>query len=144
MAENKTTQLGDLMKQAQGVLALNPMMVPQMAEFWKAQDRILDEAEAYSRAWFERRHEAARSALDVARDVAGKGGANSPGALGAITEWQRGSMERMAEDFRQWNEFCTRCTSLLARAETEAAKEGVEEVEKLAATTGKAKHTTPV
>ena len=56
---NESKSVGDLLEQAQGMVALNPAIGPQMEEFWKAQDGIIEETEAFYRAWFERRHAAA-------------------------------------------------------------------------------------
>jgi hypothetical protein len=144
MGSHSTRPLEDLMKQAQGMLAVNPMIVPQLEQLLKAQDTILDEAERFTRAWFERRHAAMRSALDVAREASGNGSAGSTSALQAMSDWQRGSTERMTEDVRCWLEFCTRCTGHFAAGETEARKEGVEVAEKRATQPGKWKHATPV
>lgn len=59
---DESQKVGDLMKQIQGMLALNPEIGPRMEGFWKTQDGILEETEAFSKAWFERRHDAARTA----------------------------------------------------------------------------------
>lgn len=144
MGANRTRPLEDLMKQAQGMLAVNPMIVPQLEQFLKAQDSILDEAERFARTWFERRHAAMRSALDVAREASADGGAGSTSALQAMSDWQRGSTERMAEDVRCWLEFCMRCTGHFAAGETEARKEDAEAAEKRATQPGKWKHATAV
>ena len=46
----------------------------RMEQFWKAQDAILEETEAFSKAWFERRHEATRQAVEAVHKLNGEGG----------------------------------------------------------------------
>lgn len=121
----------DMMKQAQGVLAAGPMLAPQMEQAWKAQDGLLEEAEAFTKGWYERRHEAAQSALDTVRQM--NGGADPAGAMQALAEWQRHSLERMAEDVQQWMDMCTRCAGHLASAEKKAAERTLEEASRQAA-----------
>ena len=138
-----TTALSDLMSQARGMLALNPMIAPQLEQFWRAQDEVLDEAEAYSKAWFERRHDAAQSALETVRKVGGNG-SDPAAAMQAMVRWQQLSFQRMAEDMQQWVDLCTRCAARVTDAEMEAGKESLDEVEKRAKSTAKSKHATPV
>lgn len=143
MASKERTGVTDLMEQARGMLAVNPMITPQMEQFWKAQDGILEEAETYSRAWFERRHEATRSAIDAVRKMNGNG-SDPAAALQAMTEWQQHSLQRLVEDAQEWVELCTRCASRVTDAEMEAGKEGLEEVEKRTKSATRSKHSTPV
>jgi hypothetical protein len=144
MAQKETPKaFGDLMSQARGMLAVNPMIAPQMEQFWKAQDEVLEEAEAYSKAWFERRHDAAQSALETVRKV-GSNGADLAAAMQAMVEWQQHSFQRMAQDMQQWVDLCTRCAARVSDAEMEAGKESLEEVEKRTKSTAKQKHATPV
>lgn len=144
MAQKDTTKaFSDLMSQARGMLAVNPMIAPQMEQFWKAQDEVLEEAEAYSKAWFERRHDAAQSALETVRKVGGNG-ADPAAAMQAMVEWQQHSFQRMAEDMQQWVDLCTRCAARVSDAEMEAGKESLEELEKRTKSAAKQKHATPV
>ena len=142
--DNKAAGIGDVMQQAKGLLAVNPIMAPQFEQFWKMQENVLQEAEAFSRGWFQRRHEAAKSALEATRGLNGNGAAESPSALQAITDWNRHSMERMTEDFQEWMKFCTQCAGHLSAAEAEAGKQELEEARKHASAAGKAKHSNPV
>lgn len=138
-----STKLVDLMEQAREVFALNPMMGPQIEQFLKAQDDILEETEAFSTAWFQRRHEAAHSALEAVRKADGHGGDPS-NAMQAMIDWQQGSFRRMADDVQGWVELCSRCAGCMTRAEVEAGKEGAEEIAKRAKTAAHTNHATPV
>ena len=143
MATDSKTPLTDFVEQTRGMLATNPMLAPQMEQFWKAQDEVLEEAENFSKAWFERRHEAAKSALEAVRDVNGNG-ADPSAAMRSMMDWQQHSLQRMASDMQQWLELCSRCASRMTSAEVEAGKEGAEEVAKRAKSAAKTKHATPV
>ncbi|MGI1663717.1 hypothetical protein ACRDNQ_15875 [Palleronia sp. KMU-117] len=138
------TSFDDVVKQAQEMVALNPVAAPQMEQFWRAQDRMLDAAEAFSQGWFQRRHEATKAAIGVARTMKGSGGARPDAAARALTEWQRDSVERLAEDFQGWIEFCTRCAGHMSDAQIEVGKEGLESVEKRAGAATGLRHATPV
>ncbi len=134
----------DIMEQAKGMLAFNPMMGPQVEQFWKMQENVLQDAESFSRGWFERRHEAAQSALDATREVAGNGATEPTSAQRAVTDWNRHSLERMTEDFQEWMKFCTKCAGHLSKAELQAGEQEMEEVKKATAAAEKSKHSTPV
>ena len=114
-----------------------------MEQFWKAQDAILEETEAFSKAWFERRHEATRQAVEAVRKLNGEGGggADPTAAMRAMAEWQQGSLRRMAQDMQEWVELCSRCAARVTDAEVEAGKKGAE---KLATRARNRKQATPV
>jgi len=136
-------KVGDLMEQAQEMLSLNRAVGPQMEGFWKAQGGILEETEAFSKAWFERRHDSAKAALEAVRKANGDGAAPSA-AMQAMIDWHHGSFRRMAEDMQKWVELCSRCASRMTQAEVDAGKEGAEEIIKRAKSAAKTKHATPV
>ncbi len=125
MATDAKTTFAEMMKQTPGMLAVNPMLATRMQQFWKAQDGLLDEAEAFSRAWFARRHEAAKSALETVRKVNGDGGDPS-GSMQAIADWQQHSLQRMAEDMQEWVGLCSRCAAQMTEGETAAGGQGAE------------------
>lgn len=143
MAKQTKIALSELMEQARGMFAANPMLAPQMEQFWKAQENILDETEAFSKAWFERRHEAARSALDVVQKASGSTG-DAASAMQSILNWQQQSFQRLAEDIQQLADLYSNCASQFASAEAEASKEGITEVGKRAKSAAQARHATPV
>ncbi|WP_413719388.1 hypothetical protein [Silicimonas sp. MF1-12-2] len=143
MARESNTALGEIMEQVRGMYAANPMIAPQMEQFWKAQENILDATESFSKAWFERRHEAARSALDIVRTVNGNG-TDGAASMRSILAWQQESFQRLAEDMQELADLYSNCASQFANAEAEASKEGIKEVEKRVKSAAKAKHATPV
>lgn len=143
MADASRTSFEDFLEQTRGMMAFNPMLAPQMEHFWRAQDGVLEEAEAFAQAWFRRRHEAARSALELARKMNGNGGDPSA-ALRGMMDWQQHSFERLAGDMQEWIELCSRCAGRMTAAEVDVAKEGTEEIAKRAKSGAKAKHSTPV
>lgn len=140
---DESKKVGDLMEQFQGMLALNPAIGPQMEEFWKAQDRILEEAEAFSKAWFERRHDAARTALEAVRKANGNG-SDPSAAMQAMVDWQQQSFRRMASDMQEWVELCSHCAARMTQAEIEAGKDGADESAKRAKSAAKTTKATPV
>ena len=143
MATDPKTPLTDIMDQARGMLATNPMLAPQMEQFWKAQEDVLKEARTFSEAWFQRRQEAAQSALDAVRDINGNG-ADPSMAMSAIIDWQQHSFQRLTEDMQQWVDLCTRCAGCMTSAEVEAGKQGAKKLAKRAKSNAKTKHATPV
>lgn len=143
MASESKPSPSDFMEQARSMLAVNPMIAPQMEQFWKAQDGMLDDAQTFTKAWFERRHDATRSALEIVRKVSGNS-ADPSGAMQAMVDWQQGSFRRLAEDMQEWVELCSSCAGRMTDAEVEAGKEGAEEVAKRAKSAANTKHSTPV
>jgi len=143
MAKSDDTALTDLMKQTQAAVTLNPMVRPQIEQFWQAQEKMLQEAQAFTEHWFERRHDATKTALKAADHVT-NGGSDPSEALKTMSDWQRHSVERVMEDFREWVELCTRCAGHVTTAEVEAEKEGLEKAAKQVKSASKTKHATPV
>ena len=143
MPRKSSTQIGDMMDQARAMMAASPAIAPQMEQFWMAQDQVLSEAEAFSKAWFARRHAATRSALEALRK--GDGARPDPArTMQMALDWQRHSMERLAEDMQQWLTLCARCAGHIADAEIEAGKEGADQLVKQVASTTPVKHATPL
>ena len=73
MASDAKTDVTEMIRRTQDMVANVPAMAPQMEQFWEAQDGILDDVEDCTRAWFDRRHAATRSALAAVREVSGNG-----------------------------------------------------------------------
>jgi hypothetical protein len=140
---DESTKVSNFMDQARGMLALNPMIEPQLEQFWNAQDSILKETEEFTKAWFERRHEAAKKAQEAVQAANGNG-ADPSSAVRAMVDWQQGSFQRMADDMQEWVELCSRCAGRMTQAEAEAGKEGTERVTKRAKSAAKTKHSTAV
>lgn len=143
MASESNTPLNDLIEQSRAIMGANPMIAPQMEQFWKAQDAILEETEAFTKSWFDRRHKAAQTALEALRNVNGDG-ADPSAATRTMMDWQQHSFQRLASDMQEWLELCSRCANRVSSAEVEGSKKGLEEVAKRAKSTAKTKHATPV
>ncbi|TMV05612.1 hypothetical protein FGK63_16345 [Ruegeria sediminis] len=134
----------DVLKSIQTAASMNPVMKPQIAQFWDAQEKMLDEAELYTRHWFERRHEAIRTALDAARAATAVNQSDPARATQTMLDWQRRSMERMVEDAQEWLDTMSRCASYVTRTEAEAVGETIEEAAELAKKSTKSAKSEPV
>lgn len=116
---------------------------PQMKQFWKAQDKILSEAEAFTRHWFARRHEATKAALSACERATAAHPADAAEAVEVFREWQTRSVERVAEDLREWMDLWVRCAGHLVRGEVGASTDTLDELRKQSAEV-RAQHATPV
>ncbi len=121
-----------VLKSMQDMMSVTPVIAPQVEQFWNAQDRLLSEAEEYSRQWFQRRHEAARTALEAARETTQDDRIDSTKAMQAMAEWQRHSVERMVDDAREWFEMVSRCAKYVSETEADAIGESMEAASKVA------------
>lgn len=92
--------------------------MPQMETVMQAQEGILREVEGFARNWLQRRQEATRSALDALHEMNAAGQGDPGAALKAITEWQRGSLERVNADLKEWTTLCMRCAEVASTAQT--------------------------
>lgn len=121
----KQPAMAEIFQQMREFAAFNPMIGPQIEHFWEAQEKILDESETFARNWFERRHEATRSAMSAAKGVTRAGSTDPATAARALADWHSRSLERMAEDLRDWFDMCSRCAGHLTRAEIEAGEDAL-------------------
>jgi hypothetical protein len=136
--------LADFFKPMQVGMSMNPFLSPQIEHFWNAQEKMLDAAELYSQHWFQRRHEAARTALKAARSMT-SGKAGTPAEMmRSLVEWQLHSMERLAEDAREWLDLVSTSTGQFSREETKAVSEGMEKASKMTRGTSKEAESVPV
>lgn len=135
MTKKKSTaelpeHFSNVFKSMQSAMSANPLVAPQAEHFWHTQEQLLEAAETFTRSWFDRRHEATRTAMIAARRAAEKEASNPNEALQTVAEWQRHSMERMVEDAREWLDMITRCASIAAVSEVEAAEDVLKETQK--------------
>lgn len=144
MVEKDNATIMDFFTQAPTLFAANPMIGPQVEQFWQAQQKIIQETASFLEHWFKRRRAATETALAAARKVTSNGGSKPAKSLKAMTYWQLHSMERVAEDFREWVDRCTRCASHVATPEIAVEKDGIGKTAKSVASAAKAKHATPV
>ncbi len=122
MEQFKPAATTDLINQVPFGAAMTPILGPQARAFWEAQESILSEAETFSKHWFARRHMAATTALEAAKNMT-QNGAGDPGALmKTIADWQAHSVQRIAEDFQEWAALCSRCATHLAPRETRSVE----------------------
>ncbi len=112
-------------KSTQSFATAIPAAGSQGAHFWKAQDTVLKECEAFSEAWFKRRHEATQSALDATKKLAERSMGDPMAAMSILAEWQTHSMERLAEDARDYLAMMTGCAAAVISNEVEAVDETV-------------------
>ena len=144
MAKKDGAISADFFKDAAAIFALNPIIAPQVEQFWQAQDKMLCDVEAFSKNWFARRHTATQTALDTAIDVTAEVRQHPSEAISALSDWQRQSMERVIADFQDWVDLCSRCVAHVVSAEIEAEKEELEATAKALASEAKTKHAMPV
>jgi hypothetical protein len=113
----------DTLNAAQGMFSANPVYSAGSMHFLQAQDRFLREAETFCAAWFNRRHDATRTALDAGARITQVGLNDPASALKILADWQAGSLARMAEDAKECAEMVTRCAGGLVTAEMETAND---------------------
>lgn len=109
---------------AMRMLTPMPLGGPHMRHFWQAQDQFLREMERFSEGWFQRRHTGTETALSTTEEIADP--SNPMEAWRNLAEWQVHSMERVAEDWREFLSAMTRCSEIWVRNETEAVEEAAE------------------
>ncbi|MGO4916391.1 hypothetical protein [Pseudogemmobacter sp. W21_MBD1_M6] len=139
-SEQNLNTVTDLIKQAQGIFAVTPLVTSQTDRLWAAQDKILSETEQFFRHWFARRHEAARTAMQTAKAVSSKAMSDPAAAITAITDWQTHSMQRLIEDSQECAELYSRCTAHLVNEEIHVT----EDVTKMGTRAAKAAEAVPV
>lgn len=116
----------DMAKSTPSVLAALPALGPQSTHFWQAQDTFLKEFETFTLAWFKRRHEGTQTALDTSKQMAEDTMGNPAAAMGILADWQTHSMERLAEDAKDYMAMMTACAASATSNEVEAVEESVE------------------
>ena len=114
-----------------------PMLGSQAKHFWEIQENILNETEAFSKNWFERRHKASRAGLEAANNFRESGATNPGAALRTIADWQTQSMQRLVDDFQDWVGLYSRCTAHLANQETQSLEDVKQKAAEAAASPGK-------
>lgn len=140
MARNKIEGMGP----AQDGAPLGAALGPQMKQFWQAQEKMLSEAEDFTRSWFVRRHQATQAALEACAQVAEANPTDAAAALQALRDWQAHSAARIAGDMREWMELWSRCAGHLARGEAKAGSETLGEIQRRTARDPRERHATPV
>ena len=97
------------------------------SHFWQAQESILKETEGFMKNWFNRRHDATRSALETCANAEAATLQDPASMAQAIANWQSHSMQRIAEDAQDCADLMSRCSALLLNNEVEAAEEPLDD-----------------
>ena len=108
------TDITDLARRTQALFNPTGMAVPQVEQVLTLQQEMAGQTETFARHWVERRQEAVETGLEALREMSATNGADPMAAMRAITDWQRGSFERLNADLRDWVALCTQHTQLSA------------------------------
>lgn len=157
MAKDKPqTDMTDLARQTQALFNLNGAAKPQFEQVTKVQEGMLEQAETFTRHWLERRQEALDTGLEALNEINSSDTPDPVAAMQTIAKWQRGSLERLTEDFREWMTVCLQPMQLAATPQSEtkpadAASSGTDQGKApskpkggAAASRAKSDHATPV
>lgn len=116
----------NMAQSAQSIFATLPESEAQATHFWRAQDTFLKEFEKFSAAWFKRRHEGTQLAMEVSKQLVERAAVNPTEAASILADWQSHSMERLAEDAKNYMEMVSGCAAAAVANEVEAVEETVE------------------
>ena len=75
--------------------------------FWKNQDKFLNNMQAFSNSWFERRHSGTQSASEAADRMC----STQTDLMQAYQDWARGAFERMMADGHAWQQHIVNAAS---------------------------------
>lgn len=151
MTEQKAqTGFADLARQMQVLSRLNGPALAPFDQIMRMQGIMFDKTGTFARHFLDRRHEAAESAIEAAREIGSADRTDPMTAMRVIGDWQRGSFKRLTADMQDWMTLCTEVAQKAAPAQSEAAKAGGKRETK-AGTAGRAassatkpEHTTPM
>lgn len=120
MAKDQTqSDIVDLARRTQSLFKLNGGVAPQLESVVQVQQGIIEEVENFAQNWFKRRNDATQSVYKTLHEVNAAGKADPAAAVQAITEWQRGSFERLSADLQDWTALCVRCAGGAMAAQSE-------------------------
>ena len=147
--EKPQTAIPDPMRQTQDLFKLNGGVAPQFEQVQKVHETMLKDAQTFAEHWFERRQEATRRAAEALQEMNSSGKPDPVAAMQAISEWQRGSVERLKADFQEWIALWTRAAHLAARTQAPVAPSDSDQgksgkAKGAASLNAKADHATPV
>ncbi|GEM_PF-6939526 len=127
MAQKSTRSLPapDMAEAMKSLAAAVPAMVPAARLGFHAQDRVLRDMEQLTQHWIDRRHEALRSAAELAGRMSNGELADPAAAAQAVSAWQQQSAQRIAHDLREGTEVAMRCASHLARGGAEMGEQAL-------------------
>lgn len=147
--EQSQPDLGELARKTQALLVQNGAAGAQIERFRGMQDALLKEAETFARHCFERRHAATETAIEALHAIKSNGTADPAQAMRALTDWQRGSFERMITDMQEWTALCMRGAGEATTAQLDAVETAADQAEAgkangKAAAKPRSGHATPV
>lgn len=119
------SDITDLARRTQALFKLNGREAPQFENVAKVQEGIVEEIENFARNWFQRRHDASQSVFKALNE-ANAGKVDPAAAIQAMTEWQRGSFERLSADMQDWTALCLRCADAALTVRSDMASDGAE------------------
>lgn len=125
-SDTPTATLLDMMQSSLALFSATPKMTSQATHFWQAQDMFLNEFEQFATAWFKRRHEGTRAAMQMSRHLASGAMGNPAGATAILSDWQSHCMERLGQDAKDCTEMMNHCAAAFAKHEIEAVDETLE------------------
>ncbi|MGI3211933.1 phasin family protein [Roseovarius tibetensis] len=112
------TDIIDLGRRMQALFTPTGAAVPQVEQMMKLQQEMVAQTETFARHWFERRQEAAETGLEALREMSTASRTDPLAAMRAITDWQRGSFERLNADLQDWVALCTQLTQVAVTPES--------------------------
>lgn len=121
------TDVTDLARRTQALFNPTGMAVPQVEQVLTLQQEMAAQTEAFARHWVERRQEAVETGVETLREMNAANGADPMAAMRAITDWQRGSFERLNADLRDWVALCTQLTQIAATPQNGPASSATEQ-----------------
>ncbi|HEY9038165.1 MAG TPA: hypothetical protein VIN05_04390 [Roseovarius sp.] len=129
--ENTTQEIEEALNASQVLFTANPLFLPpQTKHFFEAQERILDQVETFSKAWFRRRQDATQAMIDASKRIASDGSSDPAVIMKEVTELQSGAMARLTADAKDCTEMFTQCANTLAVNEVKAIEETAEKTKK--------------
>jgi hypothetical protein len=113
--EHARTGIADMGRQMQALFNMNGAAAPQLESVLQLQEELAEELGSFAQNWYRRRHEAIETAFKTLREVNSDGKADPAAALQAMSEWQRGAIERLSADMQDWTAFCEGCANHAAK-----------------------------
>jgi len=99
----------DLARWTHAIFDFNRTASPQLKSIVQVQESLAEELGSFARNWFQRRYEATETTFKTLHEINAKAKDDPAAAVQAITEWQRGSFERLNADLQDWTTLCMRC-----------------------------------
>jgi hypothetical protein len=133
MTQKSEAKLPDPFEVAQKMFSAWPQFGVAAREnlqtFWSNQEKLLDNMQEFSRAWFERRRQATKTAMEAAKCMCEA--ENPVDAAQHCQTWMAGSAERIVADITALQQHAMKAAELLtaqASAELESRKADIAQV----------------